>query len=96
MRKQPEPILFCDSASGQYIPQRFANEVNRAYVYDIRDEDFMILEEGPDNELYWEAWETVLNTGKLKDSQGVTWFLHQDGDLWLLPENYEGPLLEDC
>ena len=35
-----EPILFCDAASGVYIPQRFATEVVRDYVRGVDDRDY--------------------------------------------------------
>ena len=97
MKQEHEPCLFCDGSSGIYIPQRFAREVVRECVTGVSDEDYETLERGPEpsNEWYWEAWEMVLNNAELTDTvTGVKYFLHQDGDLWALPEGYEGPLLE--
>lgn len=86
-----EPQLFCDSASGIYIPQRFAEEVNYDFLSGVREDDMRILREGPTGQWYWDAWEQVLNDAKLTDSKGNVWYLYQDGDLWLIPELFEFP-----
>lgn len=77
-------ILFCDSSSGRYIPQRFAAEIMRQYVVGVSDNDFNELAD-PDNEYYWDTWNNVLDNCKVIDNQtGQTYHLHHDGDLWLL------------
>lgn len=93
----PEPILFCDGASGIYIPQRFAEEVKRDCVTGVDAHEFETLALGPDTEWYWDTWADVLDNAKVHDPvANVTYTLHQDGDLWLLPEGYTGPLVEDA
>lgn len=84
-----EPEVFCDSASGIYIPQRFAEEVQYEFLSGVREEDMRILREGPTGEWYWQAWGQVLNDAVLTDSNGQVWNLYQDGDLWIIPEGYE-------
>lgn len=77
-------ILFCDSSSGQYIPQCFAAEIMRQYVTGVTDDDFNELAD-PDNEYYWDTWSKVLDNCNIIDNQtGQTYHLHHDGDLWLL------------
>lgn len=76
-------ILFADDSRGIYIPQYFAEAVKQEFVQGITEEQWRDLESGPEGEHYWDTWETVLNTASvLKD--GLTYSLHQDGDLWLV------------
>jgi hypothetical protein len=90
-----EPILFCDGASGQYIPQRFANEVKRDAISGIDLADLDYLAEGPDQEWYWDTWITVCDNAAVTDTDGTVYHLYQNGDLWLLPDGYDGPIIED-
>lgn len=77
-------ILFCDSSSGCYIPQRFAAEIMPQYLTGISQDDLNELAD-PENEWYWDTWEQVLNNARVVDhSTGQTYHLHHDGDLWLL------------
>lgn len=77
-------ILFCDSASGRYIPQRFATEIMSQYLQGVTQEQLNELAD-PDGEWYWDTWETVLNNAEVVDhNTGQTFTLHHDGDLWLL------------
>ncbi len=39
-------ILFCDSSSGRYIPQRFANEVKRENVVGVSMDYLGSLDQG--------------------------------------------------
>ena len=77
--------LFADSARGVYIPQHFAESVNRDFLSGVNADDLATLESGPDAEWYWEAWESILDNARLTDSTGQVWTLYQDGDLWLVP-----------
>ena len=79
-----ESYLLFDSNRGQYIPQNFAEEIDRGCVYHVTDEDWATLEAGPgpENEWYWEAWENVLNNALILDGSNV-YVLEQDGDVWL-------------
>ncbi len=81
-----DAVLFITDASGVYCPQRFAKEIKRNCVKNVRPEDWAILESGPDNELYWDAWTSVLDNAEVTDpSNGITYHVHQDGDVWLVP-----------
>lgn len=86
-------ILYANSAHGVYIPQYFAESINR-YVINlwsswIDDLDSLCL--GPDTcEDYWEIWEDMLNRLVICDPDtGIEYYLYQDGDLWLVPVDYE-------
>lgn len=80
-------LLFSDSW-GIYIPQQFAQTVRREYVKGVSDEDYKILEAGPDHEHYWDAWADVCDNAAI-EQDGVLYHLHQDGDLWLVPVEQE-------
>lgn len=81
-----DAILYADSARGVYIPQYFAESVVRESVSGVSDEDWTILESGPDHEWHWETWESVLNNARVtRASDGQVFVLYQDGDLWLVP-----------
>lgn len=72
-----EGDLLVSDTWGIYIPQRFAEIVDRSEMPDVLEETWRILEDGPENDFYWDAWDEVLNERFSDDS-----FLYQDGDLW--------------
>ncbi len=77
-------ILFCSDASGRYIPQRFAAEINQQFLQGVSQDDLNELAD-PDNEWYWDTWDRVLCNAKVVDnSTGQTYTLWHDGNLWLL------------
>jgi hypothetical protein len=78
-------ILFADSSRGVYIPQFFADSIRRECVTGVDSGDWAILETGPDHELYWDAWHDVESNAIVTDSNGQEFRLYQDGDLWLVP-----------
>lgn len=71
-------ILVSDH-QGIYIPQVFAERFNWS---GISIDDLKTIEEGPDAEYYWEAWDNILNDAFHNDKDGFTWRLYQDGDLF--------------
>lgn len=81
------PILYADASRGWHIPQYFAESVRRDLVQNVTQEDWDILESGPDHEWYWETWESVLDNAAIHHA-GIEYFLWQDGDLWLVPANW--------
>ena len=85
---KPEIELLFDDASGIYIPQRFAQEIDREAVTGVSEEDFEILND-PDHEFYWDAWADVLDTAIITDIHGTQYTLYQDGDVWLIPIGME-------
>jgi hypothetical protein len=78
--------LFCDGASGIYIPQRFAQEVTRKFVTGVSEEDYAVLEAGPDHEHYWDAWADVTDNAQINHPELGECYLYQDGDLWVVPK----------
>lgn len=85
-------ILIASDRYGIYIPQRFAETVDREQAdlggmpQDDLTECLQIVESGPDAHGYWDAWDDLLCRLTVTDkATGATYCLWQDGDLWLLP-----------
>lgn len=85
MSKGVEFLL--DSSRGVYLPRDFVeleemnrwNLLNDPRVFWARDE----CRKGPDaTELYWEAWDEILDSAYRIDEKGNRWTLHQDSDLF--------------
>ena len=86
-------ILYASDSHGVYIPQYFAESVIRETVENVTPEDWSYLEAGPDDEWYWEAWDSVMNKARVKHpTTGEEFYLYQDGDLWLIPVDAEWDL----
>lgn len=83
--KMPEEILYADSARGIYIPQHFAESVDRSKLSGVSKGDLNTLLGEPDQDYYWDTWASVCDDAILTDSNGQQWTLYQDGDLWLVP-----------
>jgi len=90
MYELPETaILYASDRHGIYIPQYFAESVDRDKLSGVSDEDMDILLAGPDHEHYWDTWDVVEQNAILTDSDGTTYGLYQDGDLWLVPTDFQ-------
>lgn len=87
--KRPDMILLCSDHHGQYIPQHFAQSIKRDHVQNVSDEDWAILEAGPEHEQYWDAWIDVCDSAVLTDMHGVVYSIYQDGDVWAIPDGME-------
>ena len=81
-------IIYADSARGVYIPQFFAESIRRDLVQGVSNDDWRILEAGPESEWHWETWESVLNNATIHHA-GIDYVLWQDGDLWLVPADWQ-------
>lgn len=87
---KPDMILYLNEMRGIYIPQNFAEETLRENVINVKDEDWEILEAGPDHEFYWEAWDDVCRDAVITDPDtNVQYTIWQDGDCWLIPVGME-------
>jgi hypothetical protein len=80
MKPVSDAICYADSARGIYIPQYVAETIRRDMVKYVSDEDWAILESGPDHPDYWEAWDSFLNNAETTDG-AIFW---QNGDLWMI------------
>ncbi|CAM6055344.1 unnamed protein product [Sphagnum tenellum] len=64
--------------------------MNREFITGVSTEDWAILEEGPDNELYWETWFDTLDRAKVKYyATGTVYTFYQDGDLFAIPDGMQ-------
>ena len=86
-KTKPDTMLWLSDARGQYIPRDFANSfADRAkHVSGVSAETWAILEQGPEAESYWDAWQEVCDNAVITDENGVKFFVDQDGDCWLVP-----------
>ena len=72
--------LIIDEHHGIYIPQHFCEEF---YGFEgIDQSDVLACKAGPEHDLYWEAWETILSNAFCVDKHGREWKLYQNGSLW--------------
>lgn len=80
-------ILLSDRR-GIYIPLHFAEgfKIGEGGWQGIDAEDLETIQEGPETEYYWEAWDSILNKAFFVDQNGLRWTLFQDGDLWVIPD----------
>jgi hypothetical protein len=87
---KPQMQLWLSDARGVYIPRDFANSfTDRAtHVSGVSADDWTVLE-NPHHESYWDVWTDVLDNAVVTDTRGTKYRLHQDGDLWLVPEGME-------
>ena len=87
--QESDVILYADSSRGVYIPQHFAESINRDLVTGVSDQDWKDLTLDPygeDSELYWWAWDRVLDNARVHNGD-KTYLLFQDGDLFLTTED---------
>ena len=91
MSSKPDMLLWLSDARGQYIPRDFANSfVDRSSaVKGVDGGTWETLESGPDHEWYWDAWQEVCDRAVITDENGHEYFIHQDGDCWLVPKGME-------
>ena len=86
--KTIEPTLLLDSNRGIYSPQAFA-KFDRSKIRNVTDEQWAILEAGPNHELYYDVWTEVLDNARIIDNHGTEYSLYQDGDVWAIPTTWE-------
>jgi len=75
--------LLLTDARGIYIPRDFVTGFNLSKFTGISDNDVETCE-NPENEWYWEAWDSILNNARFTAEDGRIFYLYQEGDLWLL------------
>lgn len=89
-RREAKRELLFDGASGVYIPQRFAREIDRSRVRGVSINDYEILEAGPDHEDYWEVWDKVVRNAVLTLADGTDVVLDEiNGDLFYVEKEAE-------
>lgn len=83
--------LLLSDARGQYIPRDFAELY--ADEFGVSAEDRAILAD-PENEWYWETWQSVEQNATATDIHGNVWRLHQSGDLWIYTGEFPDALVD--
>jgi hypothetical protein len=83
-------ILLVDSRHGIYIPKITAEYIIQGTVKVKNKKDKDILNAlgdlgNPENEFYWESWDSLLNKVICLGLDGKEYYLHQDEDLWAIP-----------
>lgn len=88
---KPEMMLWLSDSRGVYIPRDFANSFadRAAHVAGVDADTWAILESGPDNESYWDAWQEVCDNATVTDENGVKYRVEQNGDCWLVPHGMQ-------
>ena len=90
MKTTLQPSLILLDTHGVYIPQLWCSDLdeNQAEAIGASWDDVKTCQLGPDQAWYWEAWTAILDSVSMTDEAGITWTLHQDGDLWEIPEGF--------
>lgn len=79
--------ILLEDTRGIYIPQVFYKEF-KFEKFSLDRENYTGLSD-PANESYWDTWSRLLTNAEHTDEQGYKWFLFQDGDLFLVREDYD-------
>ena len=80
-----EPVFLMSDFWGQYMPKEFVE----GYEFKgASDSDINIILEGPEHELYWEAWDNICDSAYMM-IDGVKHTLFHSGDLYAIPDGYD-------
>ena len=84
-------ILLSD-AQGIYIPQLYCSDISEDDCEDLSVdwEDVKLCQSGPDEEHYWEAWQSILDSAEWEEGR-IMWRLVQNGDLFAVRADAELP-----
>lgn len=95
MKNQREPILLVDSHNGIYQPQILAeyikeqnDDIAKQLFNSVKSDDLQCLLNGPDDEFYWESYESIEIDAECLIN-GVVYTIYQNEDIWLAPVGYE-------
>ena len=80
----PALTVLLDEARGTYIPQAFVR-CDSPDEWHVSEENREILDAGESHDLYWDAWDEVLDDS-FYEIGGFTWRLYQDGSLFAICE----------
>lgn len=90
--------LILSDAHGQYIPRIYCEDMTEEMAEEISVDyaDVLICQSGPDSELYWEAWQSILDSAEITEpatlkEEASLWRLIQNGDLWQVRADVEIP-----
>jgi hypothetical protein len=85
-------LLLCDS-HGVYIPKLWSwgiSSEEEAGDFSVKWKDVLVCQAGPDEEHYWEAWQSICDSASWEEN-GSEWGLLQNGDLWAVKADVEIP-----
>lgn len=85
-------LLLSDS-HGIYVPKLWCDELSseeEAERFSVSWDSVLVCQSGPDEELYWDAWQEILDSAEWEED-GVEWRLHQSGDLWKVRRDAQLP-----
>jgi len=84
--------LLLGDSHGIYIPQLYCSDISEddCEALSICWEDVKTCQSGPDEELYWDAWQSICDSASWEDN-GEEWRLLQNGDLWAIRAEAELP-----
>lgn len=88
---RPEKQWWLNDAGRIEMPREFASSFDdrTVRVSGVSDQQWAVLERGPDHPDYWTVWDVVFETAVITDGNDVVYHLHQDGDLWLVPNDVQ-------
>lgn len=86
MQKLAAIELLLSDTRGQYIPRDFLTAYDLTQWGYTEQQAIEISNDlsNPENEFYWETWETTLDNAKHTTPEGNVYRLHQDGDLFAI------------
>ena len=77
--------IIISDCQGIYIPQEFCQMFRpEDWGYTADDENWVSCLAGPDDEYYWDSWDKILSNAQMTGEDGRTWYLSQDGDLFVI------------
>lgn len=85
-------LLLSDS-HGIYIPKLWCDELSseeEAERFSVSWDSVLVCQSGPDEELYWDAWQEILDSAEWIEGR-ENWRLHQSGDLWKVRSDAQIP-----
>ncbi len=92
MKTIEDVVLLADSHHGVYIPQQVVQQYLDHPMWDwskVSKEDIDSVLSGPNDEWYWEAWDSIMGTVIVTDDQGTRYNIMYNEDLWLVPTDVD-------
>lgn len=85
-----------DGNKGIYIPQYFVNNFDLTeWHLDKLQDEIIDCAAGPDNEHYWDSWQTICDAAYYDHEDGTRYYLMQDDDLFI-DDYQDDDYKEDC
>ena len=84
-------LLLSDS-HGVHIPKLYCESISKLEAKELGLDWWAVetCQHGPDEEFYWEAWQSILDSASWEEN-GSEWRLLQNGDLWAVKADCEIP-----